>query len=148
GQGLRGGFPVREAQALARPGKLAQTLAIGLLRQARGARQLMHCESARRRQAILLPAARRDEFQQQCWLPERAGTLQVLVRDRCRRGCGGKRTRRRPVPTLEEARDAQLIHDRSEEHTSELQSRGQLVCRLLLETKKSLDYAGDTTMIM
>src|SRR5439155_16657793 len=24
-------------------------------------------------------------------------------------------------------------HDRSEEHTSELQSRGQLVCRLLLE---------------
>src|SRR5439155_16330174 len=27
---------------------------------------------------------------------------------------------------------------RSEEHTSELQSRGQLVCRLLLETKKKL----------
>src|SRR5690625_6741847 len=26
--------------------------------------------------------------------------------------------------------------DRSEEHTSELQSRGHLVCRLLLETKK------------
>src|SRR5690625_6098884 len=27
--------------------------------------------------------------------------------------------------------------DRSEEHTSELQSRGQLLCRLLLEQKKS-----------
>src|SRR5690625_6731031 len=27
-------------------------------------------------------------------------------------------------------------HIRSEEHTSELQSRGHLVCRLLLETKK------------
>src|SRR5690625_6694175 len=27
-------------------------------------------------------------------------------------------------------------HARSEEHTSELQSRGQLVCRLLLEKKK------------
>src|SRR5437870_11010156 len=27
-------------------------------------------------------------------------------------------------------------HDRSEEHTSELQSRGHLVCRLLLEKKK------------
>src|SRR5437870_10410963 len=27
-------------------------------------------------------------------------------------------------------------HGRSEEHTSELQSRGQLVCRLLLEKKK------------
>src|SRR5690625_5493443 len=28
------------------------------------------------------------------------------------------------------------IDDRSEEHTSELQSRGHLVCRLLLEQKK------------
>src|SRR5690625_6350180 len=28
-------------------------------------------------------------------------------------------------------------NERSEEHTSELQSRGQLVCRLLLEKKKS-----------
>src|SRR5690625_6285221 len=28
------------------------------------------------------------------------------------------------------------LRDRSEEHTSELQSRGQLVCRLLLEKKK------------
>src|SRR5437870_10719888 len=27
----------------------------------------------------------------------------------------------------------QLVHERSEEHTSELQSRGHLVCRLLLE---------------
>src|SRR5690625_5384824 len=29
-----------------------------------------------------------------------------------------------------------VIHLRSEEHTSELQSRGHLVCRLLLEKKK------------
>src|SRR5439155_11681282 len=29
---------------------------------------------------------------------------------------------------------------RSEEHTSELQSRGHLVCRLLLEKKKKLKY--------
>src|SRR5690625_7757768 len=28
------------------------------------------------------------------------------------------------------------VRDRSEEHTSELQSRGHLVCRLLLEKKK------------
>src|SRR5439155_12955414 len=28
------------------------------------------------------------------------------------------------------------LHGRSEEHTSELQSRGHLVCRLLLEKKK------------
>src|SRR5439155_17348494 len=31
-----------------------------------------------------------------------------------------------------------LMQQRSEEHTSELQSRGQLVCRLLLEKKKKL----------
>src|SRR5690625_6555202 len=30
--------------------------------------------------------------------------------------------------------------DRSEEHTSELQSRGHLVCRLLLEKKNILNY--------
>src|SRR5207253_7119244 len=29
-----------------------------------------------------------------------------------------------------------IVEERSEEHTSELQSRGQLVCRLLLEKKK------------
>src|SRR5690625_6146411 len=31
----------------------------------------------------------------------------------------------------------ELLDARSEEHTSELQSRGHLVCRLLLERKKS-----------
>src|SRR5215208_8132384 len=31
---------------------------------------------------------------------------------------------------------------RSEEHTSELQSRGHLVCRLLLEKKKPTEYAS------
>src|SRR5690625_6921460 len=32
--------------------------------------------------------------------------------------------------------DMRAADERSEEHTSELQSRGQLVCRLLLEKKK------------
>src|SRR5690625_5312396 len=36
-----------------------------------------------------------------------------------------------PIPAREDVARA-----RSEEHTSELQSRGQLVCRLLLEKKK------------
>src|SRR5437660_4729660 len=31
-----------------------------------------------------------------------------------------------------------MIEQRSEEHTSELQSRGHLVCRLLLEKKKKI----------
>src|SRR3712207_7993539 len=34
-------------------------------------------------------------------------------------------------------RDAELVLARSEEHTSELQSRQYLVCRLLLEKKKT-----------
>src|SRR5258707_9958018 len=40
--------------------------------------------------------------------------------------------------------DRAAVWDRSEEHTSELQSRQYLVCRLLLEKKKKLhlhDYA-------
>src|SRR5437870_10727400 len=38
-----------------------------------------------------------------------------------------------------EARPARhcVVHPRSEEHTSELQSRGHLVCRLLLEKKNT-----------
>src|SRR3712207_8057664 len=36
---------------------------------------------------------------------------------------------------------AVLIGARSEEHTSELQSRQYLVCRLLLEKKKQINYS-------
>src|SRR5687768_17756829 len=38
-----------------------------------------------------------------------------------------------------QAAEAELVLDRSEEHTSELQSRLHLVCRLLLEKKKATD---------
>src|SRR5690625_6747032 len=38
-----------------------------------------------------------------------------------------------------------LLH-RSEEHTSELQSRGHLVCRLLLEKKKTTDRNDQTAL--
>src|SRR5690625_5536630 len=34
------------------------------------------------------------------------------------------------------------LNERSEEHTSELKSRGQLVCRLLLEKKKAMVDSG------
>src|SRR5439155_13935725 len=44
--------------------------------------------------------------------------------------------RRRSYPVAVEHRD------RSEEHTSELQSRGHLVCRLLLEKKKQIKLKG------
>src|SRR3712207_7924706 len=51
------------------------------------------------------------------------------------------RLERDPVPPEEVAGDVgdlrcQLVVPRSEEHTSELQSRQYLVCRLLLEKKK------------
>src|SRR5690625_7181019 len=36
---------------------------------------------------------------------------------------------------------------RSEEHTSELQSRGHLVCRLLLEKKNRLVISKDTSLL-
>src|SRR2546427_9642363 len=62
----------------------------------------------------------------------------TLFRSRARRvdpvGDGAERLRR-------EVRDrplrARVAEDRSEEHTSELQSQSNLVCRLLLEKKKS-----------
>src|SRR5437870_9733811 len=46
------------------------------------------------------------------------------------------------IPGLLEHRGAkiQILDMRSEEHTSELQSRGHLVCRLLLEKKKKDDF--------
>src|SRR5690349_23298536 len=49
-----------------------------------------------------------------------------------------RRRRRRPGPrgTAARRRRDWLRPDRSEEHTSELQSRRDLVCRLLLEKKK------------
>src|SRR5690606_41698852 len=40
------------------------------------------------------------------------------------------------VVTFRPWRDITLLRERSEEHTSELQSRENLVCRLLLEKKK------------
>src|SRR2546426_4211433 len=45
-------------------------------------------------------------------------------------------TREARVTRQEDARDVTLVRVRSEEHTSELQSPCNLVCRLLLEKKK------------
>src|SRR2546429_6925789 len=56
---------------------------------------------------------------------------------RCRRG---RWTRARLRRSRDRRRDAPPAHGRSEEHTSELQSRLHLVCRLLLEKKKTNSY--------
>src|SRR3989442_7713780 len=63
------------------------------------------------------------------WQRERAAR-----RDRRRRARGGQRRRRRARPR--DGRSRRRYDDRSEEHTSELQSRPHLVCRLLLGKKK------------
>src|SRR5690349_23586521 len=45
---------------------------------------------------------------------------------------------RASISTLSEKNELAFTVDRSEEHTSELQSRRDLVCRLLLEKKNSI----------
>src|SRR5439155_21266259 len=51
----------------------------------------------------------------------------------------GVQPRERRHPAREDEGRAAGHRDRSEEHTSELQSRGHLVCRLLLEKKKEVE---------
>src|SRR2546429_5397999 len=73
-------------------------------------------------------------FRSRCFRAARAFGTGAPGNDRVGRGapCAGLggRTARQPV------RDRQPSSPRSEEHTSELQSRLHLVCRLLLEKKK------------
>src|SRR2546429_5214672 len=67
----------------------------------------------------------------------------------CRRECWSRQERcarrRKPRTTALDTstyrRTAALRRRRSEEHTSELQSRLHLVCRLLLEKKKYMCYS-------
>src|SRR5256885_11824167 len=47
------------------------------------------------------------------------------------------------VPTARRQEESVLAAARSEEHTSELQSPCNLVCRLLLEKKKTANRVGD-----
>src|SRR5438477_8947345 len=48
----------------------------------------------------------------------------------------------RPLSTASRCRLRRCSRERSEEHTSELQSHVNLVCRLLLEKKNSTDRGG------
>src|SRR2546429_5329002 len=64
----------------------------------------------------------------------------TLFRSRRLSDSAGRRLCRRPAPgrpARRERTDA-VVGARSEEHTSELQSRLHLVCRLLLEKKKKI----------
>src|SRR5438034_8059991 len=84
-----------------------------------------------------LPGRRADE------LGHRLDQLAALDRLGQRPVCAGRKRRFRaePLPRVEIAgnrdeSDSGLLGFRSEEHTSELQSHSDLVCRLLLEKKK------------
>src|SRR5690625_5771317 len=50
--------------------------------------------------------------------------------------------------TLETDTQDGALHSRSEEHTSELQSRGHLVCRLLLEKKNEITYGKSQPQLL
>src|SRR2546427_8792143 len=57
--------------------------------------------------------------------------------ERSQRGQGTERRQDAQVPSrVGQTGELRLGDDRSEEHTSELQSQSNLVCRLLLEKKK------------
>src|SRR5260221_9992165 len=65
-------------------------------------------------------------------------TLFRSTRPRCQLRAFADPQARTPLhrPRRQDRRDVCPGHDRSEEHTSELQSHSDLVCRLLLEKKK------------
>src|SRR3989442_1989921 len=67
-------------------------------------------------------------------LASRAGTQRLLAEN----WAMVEKTARDTGMSEEEIAGGLLDHGRSEEHTSELQSRPHLVCRLLLEKKKNV----------
>ena len=73
-----------------------------------------------------LPAVEATAFVSPKWVPQMADHMEVL-----------ERIRRRPGVSYPVLTPNLKGFERSEEHTSELQSRFDLVCRLLLEKKNS-----------
>src|SRR5207302_5135004 len=88
---------------------------------------------------------------------QKGSNLNQLSRPNGRRSRPNGRTRLSPFTTPSPPRASQLANfspngalhcGRSEEHTSELQSRENLVCRLLLEKKKIEYYAYASRQIV
>src|SRR5206468_7626865 len=72
--------------------------------------------------------------------PPRSTLFPYTTLFRSRPWCGRRGPRRFPAPRRGRGPP---WHARSEEHTSELQSRSDLVCRLLLEKKNNTPDAND-----
>src|SRR5260221_9753040 len=76
----------------------------------------------------------------------------TLFRSQCSRrqltdGSGNTMTATTAPPSRSrKRRGAKSLNNRSEEHTSELQSHSDLVCRLLLEKKKKTEYLDRSRM--
>src|SRR5688572_26045229 len=92
------------------------------------------------RAAVLLaddPLRRRNPAQWRRMLLDRCVDRELLALEAERRGVARDPEIRRRIAEREYLHLYQLVHRRrSEEHTSELQSQSNLVCRLLLEKKK------------
>src|SRR5437870_10639702 len=78
-------------------------------------------------------------------LPPRSTLFPYTTLFRSRRS--RQRPRHAPGPALLGLVRADDARARSEEHTSELQSRGHLVCRLLLEKKKKQNIVSSINII-
>src|SRR5437773_7448837 len=75
--------------------------------------------------------------------PPRAASTTAPSDQRPPTPCGWTRTTRTPSSACGATAAPKL---RSEEHTSELQSHHDLVCRLLLEKKKQMNYTLDSPL--
>src|SRR2546430_2980088 len=75
----------------------------------------------------------------------RSGVTVELLCDPAQRVAGADRVGPRRLAAGVRGRAADRVRLRSEEHTSELQSQSNLVCRLLLEKKKTTEqpHTGD-----
>src|SRR5690606_41041051 len=85
----------------------------------------------------LVPSARPHHHIEVVALRQAAAALHgaVIIAEYQRRGAAEAKLHHQHVVGFQGAADV-ARHRRSEEHTSELQSRENLVCRLLLEKKK------------
>src|SRR5207247_3940377 len=79
--------------------------------------------------------------------PDEAETWIFHIGHRVERDGQGSCKEKHVYPAVPCARGHSKPGERSEEHTSELQSRVDLVCRLLLEKKKRVNYTNTFNIV-
>src|SRR5438477_5780856 len=103
----------------------------------------MDCAGGRRHLRSFPARRSSDLWSRNWWSCNGDGAVDARVFSQCATGGGSFHS----VAHCENTRASTAPSPRSEEHTSELQSHVNLVCRLLLEKKKKLAsaYAGQTS---